>query len=40
MLKAADASLTELVWALISKLPQNQTVFNQFESLSAVRAAS
>lgn len=39
LLKSADASLTELVWALISKLPQNQSVYNQFESLDVVRAA-
>jgi hypothetical protein len=30
MLKSSDASLTELVWALISKLPQNQSIFEQF----------
>jgi len=36
---AADASLTELVWALIMRLPQNQAVIEQFDSLSLIREA-
>lgn len=30
----ADSSLTELVWALIMRLPQNQSVIEQFNTLA------
>lgn len=37
---ATDASLTELVWALIMRLPQNKAVIEQFDSLSLIREAA
>ena len=39
MLKGKNALLTELVWDLISKLTQNQSIFEQFENLGLIRAA-